>query len=130
MKAANSLVFEESPHDCGCPFCQILEFEAQILGPLLMRFDAQGHTLDGQVQPSFLSRLLALGDRAQALYSNCLLRLPQVHQRLLKAHSAGQLDTEAASIGISTPAAKRAVHRARQALMALMAADLSNLAEE
>jgi RNA polymerase sigma-70 factor (ECF subfamily) len=95
------------------------------LEALLPRFDDDGLWIE---TPEAFPAPDALGDRERlrTLVRRCVAQLPDAHREILVLRDFEELDTEEAAtlLGIRPDAAKMRLHRARQALRALLVREL------
>ncbi|HEY2388894.1 MAG TPA: sigma-70 family RNA polymerase sigma factor [Candidatus Binatia bacterium] len=88
---------------------------------LLPRFDESGAWAESETPPA---TPLDLVDRAETrvIIRECIDRLPPSYRAILLLRDIEELDTDeaAAALGISVPAVKTRLHRARQALRTLL----------
>ncbi len=92
---------------------------------LLPRFDASGHRVVDPADPARAAGQRLDGERRHAAVRRCIDRLPETHRSVLLLRDVAGLGNEetARALGLSAAAAKARLHRARQALLTLLARD-------
>jgi len=88
---------------------------------LLPRFDENGGWADGDARPATPVEMVESAE-TRAVVRECIDRLPSSYRAILLLRDIEELDTDetAAALGISVPAVKTRLHRARQALRTLL----------
>ncbi len=98
---------------------------------LLPRFDEAGEWVDGPSGWDASSEVLLQRRETRAMVRRCIERLPETYRSVLLLRDIEELDTDeaAAALGITPNAAKIRLHRARQALRALLERELAGQEE-
>ncbi len=94
---------------------------------LLPHFDGQGEWASGVTPWKASSEVLLQRQETRALVRQCIDRLPETYRTILMLRDIEELDTEevASTLGITANAVKIRLHRARQALRALLEKELA-----
>jgi RNA polymerase sigma-70 factor (ECF subfamily) len=99
----------------------------EAIDDLLPRFDTDGHRVDAGAAWDAPSEVLLERQETRVRVRAAIGRLPEAYRTVLMLRDIEDLDTEeaAAVLGISTNAVKIRLHRARQALRALLVGELA-----
>jgi RNA polymerase sigma-70 factor (ECF subfamily) len=94
---------------------------------LLPRFDDTGHRVELEEQAPACDEEMSREELRRTVRA-CIDRLPEVHRTVLLLRDIEELDTRAtaAALGLSLEAVKTRLHRARQALQALLQRELGH----